>query len=418
MNTKITIIGAGLAGCEAALTLANNGFKVELHDLKPLSRVSGYLLDTFCELICNNSLCSLVEKSPKALLFTELTRLKSSLIPLINKSLVEDKNNLSVDKRTFSVSVTNTIARHPNISIISEDIKTVPTNRPLIIATGALTTKSLLKDLSSLFSDLISIQDTSCPVVDIGTIDTSQMNSLSDDLFEILLSQGEYEDLEKLLASSSSIRKSEADTNLDLQQCMPVEMLAKVNSKLLRELRLQPSKEGYATITLRKDDRLTNSAVISGFTTRMKNSDQERVIRSLRGMEKAKIVRYGRMHVNSFLDSPRFLSNNYEVKSQPDLYIIGQLSGVDGYLAAISSAVVACNSIINKAICQEVRPFPCDTIIGGLAKYVSTPSCNHFYPMTASYSLFSEQFTSDEDTFHFGYQKLDEWLQSGKECVV
>lgn len=410
MNTTITIIGAGLAGCEAALNLANNGFNVELHELKPLSRVSGYLLDTYCELICNNSLCSLVEKSPKTLLFSELTRLKSSLIPLINNSLVEDNKNLSVDKRAFSAAVTNSIANHPNISIVSEDIKIVPTNRPLIIATGALTTKSLLKDLSSLFSDLISIQDTSCPVVDIDTIDTSQMNSLSNDLFEILLSQDEYEDLEKLLVSSSSLRKSEADTNLDLQQCMPVEMLAKVNSKLLRESRLQPSKKAYATITLRKDDRLTNSAVISGFTTRMKNSDQERVIHSLRGMEKAKIVRYGRMHVNSFLDSPRFLSNSYEVKSKPDLYIVGQLSGVDGYLAAISSAVVACHSIIHKANFQRVRPFPDDTIIGGLAKYVSTPSSNPFYPMTASYSLFSQHLASDDEDFRYGYQNLEKWL--------
>lgn len=412
MNTTITIIGAGLAGCEAALTLANNGFKVELHDLKPLSRASGYLLDTFCELICNNSLCSLVEKTPKTLLFTELTRLKSNLIPLINNSLVEDKKNLSVDKRAFSVSVTNTIASHPNISIISEDIKTAPTNRPLIIATGPLTTKNLLKDLSSLFSEFISIQDTSCAVVDLGSIDTSQMKSQSNDLFELNLSEDEYKDLEKLLVSTSSLKKSKSDADLDIQQCMPIEMLAKVNSKLLRELRLQPSKEAYATITLRKDDRLTNSAVISGFTTRMKNSDQERVIRSLRGMEKAKIVRYGRMHVNSFLDSPRYLSNNYEVKTQPDLYIVGQLSGVDGYLAVISSAVVACHSIINMAKGLPAHPFPSDTIIGGLAKYVSTPSIVPFYPMTASYSLFSKQFSTDEDAYFYGYQNLEEWRQS------
>lgn len=418
MNTSITIIGAGLAGCEAALTLANNGFKVELHELKPLSRVSGYLLDTYCELICNNSLCSLVEKSPKTLLLSELTRLKSSLIPLINNSLVEDNKNLSVDKRAFSAAVTNSIGSHPNISIISEDVKTVPINRPLIVATGGLTTKSLINDLSSHFSSLISVQDTSCPVVDLGSIDIAHMESLSNDLYEILLSVDEYEELENLLASTSSIKKSEADADLNFQQCMPVEMLAKVNSQLLRDVRLQPTKGAYAKITLRKDDRLTNSAVISGFTTRMKNSDQERVIHSIRGMEKAKIVRYGRMHVNSFLDSPRFLSNNYEVKSQPDLYIVGQLSGVDGYLAAISSALVACHSIINKAISQPVRPFPGNTIIGGLAKYVSTPSCDRFYPMTASYSLFSEQFTSDEGAFYFGYQKLDEWLKSGKECVV
>lgn len=410
MNTTITIIGAGLAGCEAALNLANNGFNVELHELKPLSRVSGYLLDTYCELICNNSLCSLVEKSPKTLLFSELTRLKSSLIPLINNSLVEDNKNLSVDKRAFSAAVTNSIASHPNISIISEDVKTVPINRPLIVATGGLTTKSLINDLSSHFSSLISVQDTSCPVVDLGSIDIAHMESLSNDLYEILLSVDEYEELENLLASTSSIKKSEADADLNFQQCMPVEMLAKVNSQLLRDVRLQPTKGAYATITLRKDDRLTNSAVISGFTTRMKNSDQERVIHSVPGMEKAKIVRYGRLHVNSFLDSPRFLSNSYEVKSKPDLYIVGQLSGVDGYLAAISSAVVACHSIIHKANFQRVRPFPDDTIIGGLAKYVSTPSSNPFYPMTASYSLFSKIFASDEEAFCFGYRNLENWL--------
>lgn len=412
MNELITIIGAGLAGCEAALTLANFGFKVELYDLKPQSRISAYLLDTFCELICNNSLCSLLVKNPKTLLYTELTRLKSSLIPLIITSLVEDKKNLSVDKRTFSVSVTNSIANHPNISIISEDVQTVPTNRPLIIATGALTTKSLMKDLSVIFSGLISIQDTSCPVVDLGSVDITRMESLSDDLFEIQMNENDYKELEELLKSKSSLEKQEADNDLDFQQCMPVEILAKVSSNLLRDLRLQPSKGSYATVTLRKDDRLTNSAVISGFTTQMRNSDQVCVIHSLPGMENAKIVRYGRMHVNSFLDSPKFLSSNYEVKSQPGLYIVGQLSGVDGYLAAISSAVVACHSIINKARGLPVHPFPSDTIIGGLAKYVSTPSIVPFYPMTASYSLFSKQFSIDEDAYFYGYQNLEEWRQS------
>lgn len=414
MNTTITIIGAGLAGCEAALTLANFGCKVVLYDLKPYSRVSAYLLDTFCELICNNSLCSLEEKNPKMLLFTELTRLKSSLIPFINNCLVEDKKNLSVDKRALSVAVTNSIANHPNISIVSEDVQTVPISRPLIIATGGLTTKSLINDLSSHFSSLISVQDTSCPVLDIGSLDTTQMVSLSNDLFEIPLNEDEYEELNNLLASTSSLKINEADADLDFHQCMPVEILAKINNQLLRDLRLQSSRGSYATITLRRDDRLTNSTVISGFTTRMKNSDQERVIHSLKGMGTAKIVRYGRMHINSFLDSPRFLSDWYETRSHPDLYILGQLSGIDGYLAAISSAVVACHSIINKVRGLPIIPFPGDTIIGGLAKYVSTPSSEPFYPMTASYSLFSEVTKSNEESFSFGYKKLEDWLSYSK----
>jgi methylenetetrahydrofolate--tRNA-(uracil-5-)-methyltransferase len=409
MNNSVTIIGAGLAGSEAALTLADNGFKVKLYEMKPTERSPAHGLDSFCELVCNNSFCGINQKTPLNLLFEELIHLGSSLVPIIKSSLVNDTKSLAVDKRAFSLAVTEKIMTNTNINVVTESIKYIPENRPLIVATGALTSAPLLNELSKIFDGLISIQDSSCIVVDLGTIDTTQMEKISDDLFEIHLSKNEYDQLEENLANAVVLNQSVADTDLDFQQCKPVETLATIEKGLLRKTRLQTSNDIYAIISLRKDDRLNNSAVISGFTTRMTNKAQDNIVHSIKGLEKAKIVRYGRMHINSFIDSPRFISGNYEVVSYPDIYILGQLSGLDGYLAAVSSAVVACSSIIRKAQGLSFIPFPQDTVIGGLAKYVSTKSKDRFFPMMASFSLFSEYFNSDGEAFDYSKKIFEDW---------
>jgi methylenetetrahydrofolate--tRNA-(uracil-5-)-methyltransferase len=333
----------------------------------------------------------------------------SSLIPIIKSSLVNDTKSFAVDKRAFSMAVTEKIMTNTNVNVVTESIKYIPKDRPLIVATGALTTTPFFNELSKIFDGLISIQDSSCIIVDLGTIDTTQMEKISDDLFEIHLTKSEYDQLEENIANAEVLNRSVADSGLDFQQCIPVEMLATIKKGLLRETRLQTSNETYAIISLRKDDRLNNSAVISGFTTRMTNKAQDKFVHSIKGLEKAKIVRYGRMHINSYIDSPRFMSSNYEVVSYPDIYILGQLSGVDGYLAAISSAVVACSSIIGKAQGQSFIPFPQDTIIGGLAKYISTKSKDRFFPMTASFSLFSKNFNSDNEAFDYSSKIFKEW---------
>jgi methylenetetrahydrofolate--tRNA-(uracil-5-)-methyltransferase len=411
MNNSVTIIGAGLAGSEAALTLADNGFKVKLYEMKPTERSPAYGLDSFCELVCNNTFCSINRKTPQNLLFEELIHVGNSLIPIIKSSLVNDTKSFAVDKRAFSLAVTEKIMTNTNINVVSESIKYIPEDRPLIVATDALTTAPLFNELSKIFDGLISIQDSSCIVVDLSTVDIAQMEKISDDLFEIHLSKSEYDQLEENLANSEVLNRSVADSGLDFQQCIPVEMLATIKKGLIRETRLQTSNDTYAIISLRKDDRLNNSAVISGFTTRMTNKAQDKIVHSIKGLEKTKIVRYGRMHINSFIDSPRFISNNYEVDTNPNIYIIGQLSGVDGYLAAISSAVVACNSILRKTQGQSFIPFPQDTIIGGLAKYISTKSKDRFFPMTASFSLFSKNFNSDDEAFDYSTKIFKNWIR-------
>ena len=196
---------------------------------------------------------------------------------------------------------------------------------------------------------MISITDANSIVISLDSIDKSKLIAVSDDVFEIRLNEAEYLNLEDKLCTAETVIPHNDNDDFRILQCLPVEVLATKSGKL-KESKLKPNdKSSFATIVLRRDDRLSNSAVLSEFTTRMKFSEQERVIRSIRGLENVKIVRHGQLHYNTFIKSPCFLNKCYEVKEDPGLYVIGQLSGIDGYLPAISSAIVAVSSIIRKS---------------------------------------------------------------------
>jgi len=409
MNNSVNIIGAGLAGSEAALYLAKHGIAVNLYDMKPNTHGPAHSLDTFCELVCNNSLCNVESHTPHNLLYCELGLLGSEVVKLIEQARIQDSVSVAVDKRRFSQLVTEAIRSNDKIRVFEQEVVDIPDDRPTIMATGPITGGQLLSVIKNRFPNMIQIADANSIVLSFDSIDKSKMEVISDDVFYIHLTNEEYRSLEEALQNTkTSIPHTPVD-NLDIIHCQTVEVLAK-NSGSLAKSKLRPMRHGVvATIVLRKDDKLSNSVVIAEFTTRMIKIAQEAIVHSIRGLENAQFIRYGQLHYNAFVDAPRILNNHYEVIGDSGLYIVGQLAGIDGYLPAISSANVAARSIVAKLKGVEPIPFESITMTGALSKYISTPSSLTYKPTIPLFELIPTKREQDK--------KYDEAIQSIKRFI-
>jgi len=409
MMNSVNIIGAGLAGSEAALYLAKSGIAVNLYDMKPNTHSPVYSLDTFCELVCNNLLCDAKSHTPHNLLYRELELLGSEVVKLIEQARIQDSVSVAVDKRHLSQLVTEAIRSNKNIHVFEQEIVEIPDGRPTIIATGPITGSRLLSAIENRFHNMIQIKDANSIILSFDSIDKSKMESISDDVFYVHLTNEEYRSLEEALKNAkTSTPHNPAD--LVITHCQTVEMLAQKSGSLAKS-KLEPMQRDIAaTIILRKDDKLSNSVVISKFTTRMTKIAQEAIVHSIHGLENARFVRYGQLHYNTFVDAPRILNNHYEVIADSGLYIIGQLAGIDGYLPAISSAIVAARSIVAKL--NGIEPVSPEfiTMTGALSKYVSTPSKSLTYEPTIP--LFELILTKEEQD-----KKYDKAIQSMKRFI-
>lgn len=406
MNETVDVIGAGLAGCEAALYLAKRGFLVNLYDMKPCKKSKAHVMDSFCELVCNNSFCSFVTKNPLHLLFEELKLLDSELVQLIERARIDDQRCIAVDKKIFSQTVTSALEGNNNIHIFEKEVLELSKLRPTILATGPLTSESFLHYLKKYFNNMISIADANSIVVNIDNVDKEKLSVVSDDVFEIHLTKSEYYDLEGKLRNADTVIPHQDNDDFRILQCLPVEVLATRHGKLA-ESKLRPTnKSAFATLTLRKDNRLANSYVLSEFTTRMKFYEQDRIIKSIRGLENVKIVRHGQLHYNTFINAPYFLNEFYEVKKAQNVYVVGQLAGIDGYLCAISSGIVAASSIVQRSRGQNLITYPLNSIIGSLAHYVSTKARTEYKPMVPLFQLLSNSHETPEQIFEHSLESI------------
>lgn len=385
MNRQVIIIGAGLAGCEAALQLSSRGYKVFLYDEKPAKMLPPYSLPTFSELVCNNSLSPISFTSSLWVLTEELKIIGSYLIKIADECRVDDKNNFAIDKKEFSAKVTQALIKNDNIEIINKSISELPNNGTIILATGPLTNDKLMKSVTDRFGVLeYHFSDASSIVVDITSIDTNNpyVNRISDDVFSVSIDSDIFHEFCNRLTSGVKF-VNETDSAVDFEKCQSIEKLALSSESSLAEKRFtHPSHEGVRLL-LRRENGLDNGFIMVGCMTTLKHYDQKKAISVLPGFNNVRIIKYGRMHRNSYFDSPKFLNSFYKA-SNKDIYIIGQISGIDGYLPAVSSGLVSALRII----CGEsLRPFPKDTMIGALANYISNQSVVDFQPMCASFSL-------------------------------
>lgn len=385
MDKHVSIIGAGLSGCEAALVLARNGFQVTLYEQKPSQFPSAYVLSSFAELVCNNVFAPKDRNTPLGLLLSELSMLKSPLIALAGSSQLNDRGSLSVDKKTFSKLVTSALYK-AKIDVVCEKVRSLPDEGTVILATGPLTDDFITENVSQkCHTRGYHFSDASSVVIDITTVDTfnPHFTMCSDDLYVLKLSPKEFHVFFKQLLAGKPYAAHIAEDLVVFKECQPVERIAADGEdELIRRKFKNPNVDGIS-LYLRRENGLENGFILSGFMTTLRHADQKRVLQSLPGFGHVQIIKYGRAHRNTYFDAPQIL-NEFYMTQNPRLYIIGQLSGVDGYIPCISSGYVAAQRIIHG---DQLEPFPQDTMVGALAHYVSNKSVTEYSPMGPSYSL-------------------------------
>ena len=401
--TSVKVIGAGLAGCEAAWQLAERGFSVRLYEMKPQKRSPAHHADTFAELVCSNSLRGDRLENAVGLLKEELRRCGSLILTCAEATRVEAGGCLAVDRQGFSDLVTDKIRNHPNITVISEEVTDVP-DGPVIIATGPLTSDAMSEAIGKYFGeDYLHFFDAAAPLVTAESIDMtkawwqSRYDRGTPDYINCAMNKEEYDAfLEALITAEEAEVHGFEDKNV-FEGCMPVEVMGRRGYDTLRFGPLKPvgltdpatGKEPYAVVQLRQDNAAKSVFNLVGFQTHLKFGEQKRVFSMIPALRDAEFVRYGVMHQNTFLQSPRLLDQYYADRRNPLVAFAGQMTGVEGYVESTASGYLAAVAMAARLDGKTPPLFPKETAIGALGLYISDSRVEDFQPMNINFSLIS-----------------------------
>jgi methylenetetrahydrofolate--tRNA-(uracil-5-)-methyltransferase len=403
--TKFNVIGAGLAGCEAAWQIAQRGGKVRLHEMKPQKKSQAHHIDTFAELVCSNSFRSNSLENAVGLLKEELRRMDSLIIHCADKTSVPAGGALAVDREAFSSLVTDMINKHKNIEIIYGEVQTIPQGGITIIATGPLTSDVLSVEISKLVGDeSLYFFDAAAPIVKKDSINmekafaASRYNKGSDDYINCPMNKEEYTKFYNALISAETAEVKDFDKRLIFEGCMPVEIMAARGIDTLRYGPMKPvgiinphtGTKPYTVVQLRQDNFEGKLFNIVGFQTRLKWSEQKKVFSMIPGLENAEFVRFGVMHRNTFINSPVLLMPTYRMRKYENIYFAGQITGVEGYVESTASGLVAGINAYADAYGKKPVVFPKSTAIGALANYISTSSIGDFQPININYGIIEQ----------------------------
>ena len=397
----IRVIGAGLAGCEAAWQIAKRGLDVELIDMKPVKKTPAHHTDTFAELVCSNSLKAARVNSAAGLLKEEMRRMDSLLMMCADECRVAAGGALAVDRTLFSNAVTERIKNHPNITVISEEIMKLPYDGINIIATGPLTSDSLAGDIKEKFGGGLSFFDAAAPIVTAESIDMESAFFASrygkgdgDDYINCPMNKEEYELFHSELVNAERTPLHGVDVRNPkvYEGCMPIEVMAQRGEDTIRfgPMGLTDPRTGrrpWAVLQLRKENSDGTMYNLVGFQTNLKFGEQKRVFGLIPALGNAEFVRYGVMHRNTFIDSPRILNAGFAVRENPDMFFAGQITGVEGYMESGASGLLAGINAYNRAVGNELLILPDYTMIGALAKYISDETVKDFQPMGANIGI-------------------------------
>ena len=403
----INVIGAGLAGCEAAMQIANRGIKVRLYEMKPKKKTPAHKSDLFGELVCSNSLKAMRIESAAGLLKEEMRRLDSFLMKCADKCTVPAGGALAVDRDIFAGLVTGGIKSHPNITVINEEITSVPSDAVTVIATGPLTSDALAAEIEKLFGDSLSFFDAAAPIVTGESVDMEYAFCASrydrggeDDYINCPMNKEEYEAFYTGLINAERAPLHDFDVNNPkvYEGCMPVEVLAQRGEGALRFGPMKPvglvnPKTGHrpwAVLQLRKENSAGSMYNLVGFQTNLKFPEQKRVFSLIPALHKAEFVRYGVMHRNTFLCSPKILNSDFSVKENKKLLFAGQITGVEGYMESAASGIMAGINALNLLLEKQTVTLPDTTMIGALSRYISNPGVKKFQPMGANFGVLPE----------------------------
>ena len=401
--TKVKVIGAGLAGSEAAWQLAQRGIQVELIEMKPLKKTPAHHSNDFGELVCSNSLRADRLENAVGLLKEELRRLDSLIMQCADATRVEAGGALAVDRYGFSAMITEKIKNHPNITVVDQEVTEVPEG-PVIIATGPLTSDELSKAIGEYFgTGYLHFFDAAAPLVTAESIDMdhawwqSRYDKGTPDYVNCSMNKEEYEAFIKELTTAEEAEVHGFEDKNVFEGCMPVEVMARRGFETLRYGPLKPvglvdpktGKEPYAVVQLRQDNAAKSIYNLVGFQTHLKFGEQKRVFSMIPALKNAEFVRYGVMHQNTFLLSPKLLDKYYADRRNPLVAFAGQMTGVEGYVESAASGYLAAVAMAAKVQGRELPDFPQTTAIGALGLYISDERVEHFQPMNINFSIIS-----------------------------
>ncbi len=410
---NVTVIGAGLAGCEAAWQLANGGVKVTLIEMKPLKKTPAHKSDLFAELVCSNSLKAARIDSAAGLLKEEMRHLGSVCLSVTDKCSVAAGGALAVDRDIFSKLITEKINSHPNITVVNDVVKKIPKDNVTVIATGPLTDDDLANDIANLCEDgNLSFYDAAAPIVTAESIDmniafsASRYGKGTDDYINCPMNKEEYTAFHNALISAEGAPLKDFDRPLNVYEgCMPVEILAKRGEDSIRFGPLKPvglrdprtDQRPWAVVQLRRENADGSLYNLVGFQTNLKFPEQKRVFSMIPGLQNADFVRYGVMHRNTFINSPKLLNRDLSLKQDENIFFAGQLSGVEGYMESAASGIVAGINALAKINGEEPLILPKYSMIGALLSYICDETVENFQPMGANFGILPPLDTKIKD---------------------
>lgn len=409
MNSRIKIIGGGLAGSEAAWQLAERGFQVELYEMRPHKTTGAHVTNRLSELVCSNSMGSKLADRATGVLQNELKILKSLLIASAEQTAVPAGGALAVDREAFASLVTSKIEAHPNITIIREEVLTI-SDDPTVIATGPLTAPTLAKEIAQLAGqEYLYFYDAIAPIVTAESIDMSiafrasrydRGDEEEGDYINCPMDKAEYDTFVQAIrsANTADLRDFERDDPHFFEGCLPIEQLASRGEDTLAFGPMRPvglrdprtGKRPHAIVQLRRDNLAGSLYNIVGFQTNIKWGEQEQILRLIPGLAQAEFVRMGQMHRNTFINSPTLLEPTMQLRTRQDLFFGGQITGVEGYVGNVATGLVAAINLARHLEGKSAYILPPTTMIGALCHYITHAEPKHFQPMKANFGIMPE----------------------------
>jgi len=403
-DTEIIIIGAGLAGSEAALQLADRGVAVRLYEMRPEVESPAHHSGYCAELVCSNSLKSNEERTAAGTLKRELELLGSRLLQEAYEHCVPAGGALAVDRDKFAAAVTRKIEEHPNVELVREEIKHLDFELPTILAAGPLASPDIAQALSSITGeDSLAFYDAAAPIISKESLDMSKVFAASrygkgdgDDYLNCALNEEEYQRFYDALISAQRVKEKDFEQKELFAACQPVEEIARRGFDALRYGTMKPvgiddprtGRYPFALVQLRKETKEAKLYNIVGFQTNLRFGEQKRVFSLIPGLENAEIVRYGVMHRNTFVDAPRVLNQDFSLRDRPNIFLAGQICGTEGYLEAVGSGLMCALNVYTQ-LQGKAQPglLPKESVLGALLNYSLDPSVVDYQPMHVNYGL-------------------------------
>ncbi|RMF93758.1 MAG: methylenetetrahydrofolate--tRNA-(uracil(54)-C(5))-methyltransferase (FADH(2)-oxidizing) TrmFO [Candidatus Schekmanbacteria bacterium] len=399
---KVKVIGAGLAGCEAAVFLANKGIKVELYEMRPIVKTPAHKTENFAELVCSNSLKSNSLENASGLLKEELRRLGSFLLKVSKNCSLPGGKALVVDRNAFCKFATESVLKNPNISVKKEEVRCIEDNNPVIVATGPLTSDAMMNEIKRMVGEeFLFFFDAIAPIVDGETINMKKVffadryGRGEGDYLNCPMNREEFDIFYDELMRADTVNEREFEKISFFEGCLPIEEIARRGKDALRFGPMRPvgifspsDEKYYAVVQLRRENMKCESFNIVGFQTRLKHKAQEKIISLIPGLENAKILRYGAMHKNCYINSPALLDKYLRLKKNPNIFFAGQITGSEGYVEAMATGLYAAMNCHRQLLGKEMVEFSTATAIGALIDYITNPkNSDSFQPMNINFGL-------------------------------